>query len=370
MAAKFEDSNIAFFGTDVEKNLKKAAAETEPEWKGAGAKPGIEIWRIEKFQVKKWPKEQYGQFYSGDSYIVLHSYKDPVKPESEKLLYNVHFWLGKDTSQDEAGTAAYKTVELDDLLGQLPVQYREIEGYESNEFLDLFKPAPKILKGGVDSGFNKVKAEDYRPRLMHVKGKKHIRVQEVPLAVASLNNGDVFVLDLGLELIQWNGSESAVNEKRRGNEVAHSINADRLGKAKITTIDADADYPIFWEKLGGTFAQVKSAADGGSDEKVSTFTKKLLRVSDKSGKITITEVSSGNISLADLDKEDVFIVDTETAIFIWIGSGATKNEKGQAFKIANQYLVDSKRPITTPVVRVIEGAHSSSFEAVFAKKKH
>lgn len=31
--------------------MKKAAAETEKAWKGAGEKPGLEIWRIVKFEV-------------------------------------------------------------------------------------------------------------------------------------------------------------------------------------------------------------------------------------------------------------------------------------------------------------------------------
>lgn len=35
-------------------------------------------------------------------------------PDAEALSYDLHFWLGENTSQDEAGTAAYKTVELDD----------------------------------------------------------------------------------------------------------------------------------------------------------------------------------------------------------------------------------------------------------------
>ena len=64
-------------------------------------------------QVVKQDPSTHGRFYSGDSYIVLNTYE-----VEGKKLYNVHFWLGSETTQDEMGTAAYKTVELDDLLGR------------------------------------------------------------------------------------------------------------------------------------------------------------------------------------------------------------------------------------------------------------
>lgn len=38
---------------------------------GAGVSAGIEIWRIEKLHAIRYPVEQYGQFFSGDSYLVL-----------------------------------------------------------------------------------------------------------------------------------------------------------------------------------------------------------------------------------------------------------------------------------------------------------
>jgi len=362
--AKLEDSNIAGLGSKADKDLRRAAAETAEEWKGAGGKEGIEIWRIEKLKVVHWPKNQYGTFFDGDSFIVLHGYHHPEQPE--KLLYNVHFWLGKDTSQDEAGVAAYKTVELDDLLGQLPVQFREVQGFESEEFLKLFNPSIKILSGGVDSGFNKVKPEEYKPRLMHVKGsKKNVKVSEVPCSAASMNQGDVFILDAGLELYQWNGSDAGIPEKRKANDVAAQIREERLGKPHITVLDGLEDNPAFWDIVGDK-TQVKSAAEGGDDSKVAhNHVKKLLKVSDASGKLEMTEVASGHFNKDLLDTNDVFIVDTEASLYVWVGLGANKEERASAFKYANDYLSKNGRPLTTPCVRVVEGSTNPGFESTF-----
>lgn len=110
------DTNIAGFGSADDVKQRVNAAKSEKQWEGAGKIPGLEMWHIEKFQVKKLKdKALMGKFYSGDSYIVLNTYK-----KEDKLYHDIHFWLGAKTTQDEAGTAAYKTVELDDLLGTAP----------------------------------------------------------------------------------------------------------------------------------------------------------------------------------------------------------------------------------------------------------
>jgi len=365
--AKLEDSNIANYGSKEMKDLKKAAADGEPAWKGCGKAVGVEVWRIEKFKVVAVPKETYGSFFAGDSYICLHTY---VSPENkEKKLYNVHFWLGLESSQDEMGTAAYKTVELDDYLGDLPVQYREVQGSESDEFLALWKGKINILKGGIASGFNTVKPAEYKPRLMHLKGQKQIRVTEVDLKVSSLNQGDVFILDAGLNLYQWNAPSSGIGEKRKGAEMLEALKRERNGKPKSAVVDGLEDYPEFWTFFGGKPAKDQIAAATSDDIKVETK-KTLYELSDKSGALKKTQVgecaSGGTFKKSELKTDEVFILDLGTMIFAWIGKGASAAERANGIKFATDHLATTGRPMSTPVSRVMEGAEPPHFKQNFS----
>ena len=164
MDTPLEESNLAHIGSDEDKAARERAAKLEVNWEGCGEKPGIEIWRVENkrteggapdFGINKWPTSRYGEFYSGDSYIVLETRKDK---ESDALEWDIYFWIGSESTQDEYGVAAYKTVELDDLLGDAPVQHREVQGMETEEFMNLFDKYHGIryLDGGIESGFRHV----------------------------------------------------------------------------------------------------------------------------------------------------------------------------------------------------------------------
>ena len=136
--ADWQDTNMSLFGSDIEKKCKEAAADSEPQWDGAGVKPGLQIWRIEQFRVKPWPKSKYGRFHVGDSYIILNTYVKEPEVNPDKLAWDVHFWIGSESTQDEYGTAAYKTVELDDSLRGAAIQHREVQEAESQLFLGYF----------------------------------------------------------------------------------------------------------------------------------------------------------------------------------------------------------------------------------------
>lgn len=55
------------------------------------------------------------------------------------LTYNIHYWIGSESSQDEQGAAAVYAVQLDDFLGSSPIQYREVQSNESITFCGYFK---------------------------------------------------------------------------------------------------------------------------------------------------------------------------------------------------------------------------------------
>jgi gelsolin len=351
----------------LDKKCRVAAAQTEKAWTDAGKAVGIQIWRIEKFNVKSVPKDTYGTFYSGDSYICLNTYK---KPGENALKWDVHFWLGTYTTQDEAGTAAYKTVELDDLLGGAPIQHREVQGHESDLFLSYFKNQIKLLDGGVDSGFNHVKPEEYKPRLLHLKGKRKVRVTQVDLAGDSLNSGDVFILDAGMDIYQWNGGKAGPQEKMKGAQLARALDDERKGMPKVHVFEeahSGEEQKPFWTFLGGRPAKIKSAEEGGSDDEAEKGdTKRLFRLSDASGSMKFEKVGeAGNVKRKLLDSSDVFILDTGAEVFAWIGKGASPDEKKKAMGFAQQYLTNFNRPAWVPITRVLEGGENEVFEASF-----
>ena len=361
---KIEDSNIANYGGKDHQNAKEKKAQAELEYKGAGAVVGVEVWRVENFGVKKLAKELHGTFFKGDAYIILNTYKDTG---SEALKYNVHFWLGEACTQDESGTAAYKTVELDDLLGDVPVQYREVQDHESKTFMKIFNGTITLNEGGIDSAFHHVKPTEYGARLMHFKGKgKNIRVRQVPLELASLNAGDVFLLDNGLELIQWNGPESNARERRQALQVVNQLKDDRNGKPSSRILDGDEDDEVFWAKLGGK-GPIPPAIPDDAKHAVAAAVPKIFSVSDASGSLEVTQVASGTSEMkyAVLNNDDVFIVDNGLQIYVWVGSGASVKERASAMRTATDYLKKNNRPNHTPISRQISGNESSSFKKVF-----
>jgi gelsolin len=81
----------------LDHKIKAAAAAGEPQWDGIGESVALKVWRIEQFRVVPWETSKYGSFHTGDSYVVLNSYKK--NDETDALAHDIHIWIGKESSQ-------------------------------------------------------------------------------------------------------------------------------------------------------------------------------------------------------------------------------------------------------------------------------
>jgi len=198
---------------------------------------------------------------------------------------------------------------------------------------------------------------------MHVKGKKRVRVTQVDMTHKSLNSGDVFILDAGLKVFQWNGRKAGPSEKQKGAQICRAISDERKSKAKVTVMEEGDKEPEFWKALGGE-GPIKSAEEGGDDNEADkTDYKILFQLSDSTGKLEFTEVGKGpTAKRTKLDSNDVFILDTGAEVFAWIGKGASVQEKAKALSYAQDYLTKYNRPPHLPICRILEGGENEVFE--------
>ncbi|KAK3511901.1 hypothetical protein QTP70_027677, partial [Hemibagrus guttatus] len=336
------------------------------EFEKAGKKAGLQIWRIENMELAPVPESLHGSFYVGDAYLVLRTVK-----QKNVCFYDLHFWLGKECTQDESTAAAIFTVQLDDYLGGKPVQYRELQGCESTAFTSYFKGGITYKAGGVASGFQHVITNDLSAkRLFHIKGRRVVRATEVSLNWASFNKGDCFIVDLGATIYQWCGSMCNKFERLKAAQVAAGIrDNERNGRAQVVVVEEGSEP----NKLTKVLGDKPELADGDDNDDIAADVSnrkmaKLYMVSDASGKMQVTLVSEENpFSHSHLLTDECFILDhgKSKMIFVWKGRNANPSERKEAMKTAEGFIKQMGYPANTQIQVLPEGGETPIFKQFF-----
>lgn len=145
----------------------------------------------------------------------------------------------------------------------------------------------------------------FETKLLHVKGRRKVTVHEVPLDIRSMNCSDVFILDAGREIWQWNGKEASKIEKQKGLQVSREIrDQDRGGNAKVHIVEeTDADDQGFWKAFGkpkptriNPSTESDEAHERAAAEKI-----KFYKVSDETGKLVVSEIAERPLTQEMLD---------------------------------------------------------------------
>ncbi|KAM3857662.1 capping protein (actin filament), gelsolin-like b [Diretmus argenteus] len=323
--------------------------------------PGLRVWRVEKMKAVLLGPSEVGAFFNGDSYLVLENRGEDGA--------DLHMWIGEKSSRDEQVACAMLATQLDNFLGGDPIQHRQVQGYESAEFMTLFPRGVTYKEGGVESGFRRAQGSGTVHRLYQIKGKRNIRAKEVEPTWGSFNKGDCFILDLGEIIVSWIGSQANMFEKQKVREIASLIrDTERHGKASIMDVTEGEEPPEMLKVLGPMPALAESTPEEDTKADRSNSAS-LYKVSDATGSMTMTKVSEKCTFAKELlVRDDCFILDNGAngKIFVWKGSGANAEEKREALKMADNFIQQMNYPRMKTQVEILpQGRETIMFKQFF-----
>ncbi|KAM7390940.1 hypothetical protein PAMP_021668 [Pampus punctatissimus] len=311
------------------------------------------VWRIEGSEKVAVESSVFGQFFGGDSYIILYEYQ-----HSDRQGHIIYIWQGAESSQDEVGASAILAVQLDDEMGGGAVQVRVVQGKEPAHLMSLFRAQPMIVyKGGTSRKGGQSEVADTRLFQVQANSAGDTRAVEVDPSSCSLNSCDVFLLVLPSGCWLWKGMCSSSAETQGAEYLAGLL------QVTPTLVEEGEEEGAFWDALGGQedycrYPRVK--------DQMEVHPPRLFACSNKTGNFLMEEVP-GELTQDDLAPDDVMILDTWDQVFVWIGNEAHKEEKAKAAASAVKYLESdpSDRDPDTPTMTVKQGFEPPTFTGWF-----
>ncbi|KAK6927086.1 Villin headpiece [Dillenia turbinata] len=327
----------------------------------AGTKPGLEIWCIENLQLVPVPHPSHGKFYSGSSYLILNT----IMLRTGILQHDIHYWLGNAVTEVDATMASDKALELGMALGPYTVQYREVQGLETQKFLSYFKPCIIPIEGVFSSRAGERNSDAYQISLLTCKGDHIVHVKEVPFSRSSLNHNDVFILDTASKIFLFSGCNSSIQERAKALDVVQYIKDNKhSGKCAVATIEdgkfvSDPDVGEFWNLFGGYAPMPKDLPYAVQTEPETS-----------SGKITIKgqlcETGTDTLNKEMLDTDKCYMLDTDSEIFVWMGKNTSISERKTSISAAEEFLRSQGRSTGTKLISITEGLETAAFRSFFS----
>ncbi|XP_009955281.1 PREDICTED: protein flightless-1 homolog [Leptosomus discolor] len=340
-----------------------------------GQLPGLCVWQIENFVPTLVDEAFHGKFYEADCYIVLKTFLD----ENGSLNWEIYYWIGQEATLDKKACSAIHAVNLRNYLGAECRSIREEMGDESDEFLQVFDNDISYIEGGTASGFFTVEDTQYVTRLYRVYGKKNVKLEPVALKGTSLDPRFVFLLDHGLNLLVWRGSQATLSSTTKARLFAEKINKnERKGKAEITLLTQGQETPDFWEALGGQPEEIRPCVpDDFQPHKPKLYKVGLglgyLELPQINYKLSVEHKKRLKADLMPemrllqslLDTKSVYILDCWSDVFIWIGRKSPRLVRAAALKLSQELCGMLHRPKHAMVTRNLEGTECQVFKSKF-----
>ncbi|EHB00375.1 Villin-like protein [Heterocephalus glaber] len=306
----------------------------------------LHIWITENLKMVPVPERAYGNFFEEHCYIIL-----------------------LEASVETKGAAGAFMQCLQEALGDQMVQHREAQGHESDCFHSYFHAGVIYREGGPGPDLKHVETNMYNiQRLLHIIGRKHVSATQVELSWNSFSKGDIFLLDLGKVMIQWNGPETSISAGPlpQGLALTCSIrDRESGGCAQIGVVNDEAEasdlMQIMEAVLGCRVGSLQAAMPNKTINQLQKANVRLYHVYERGKDLVVQELAICPLT-QDLLQRDCYILDRcGFKIYIWQRRRSSLLEKMAAFSRAVGFIKAKGYPNCTSVEVVNDGAEPAAF---------
>ncbi|KAM0871848.1 hypothetical protein ACQ4PT_039085 [Festuca glaucescens] len=330
---------------------------------GVGDKPGLDIWCIMGTSIVPIAKNLHGKFYTGNCYIVLST----AELKSGIRGHNVHYWVGEEAKEEHCVMASEKAFELDAALGSQAVQYKEMQGGESDKFLSYFRPCIIPVQGSFSSHWRRSAEECDQTTMFRCEGEHVARVTEVPFSRTSLDHKAVFIVDTPLKIFLFSGCNSSVQTRAKALDVIKHLRENRhCGRCEIGIIEdgklvGDSDAGEFWNLFGGYAPIPRDVPDAANGELMTTTSKKLFWINKRK----LVPMDAHLLDREMLKSDRSYILDCGTEIYLWLGMATLVSERKMSVTALEDYVRSQGRSSIGHTVITTEGHEIADFKLQF-----
>lgn len=339
------------------------------------------------------PEEEKGQFHSQNCYVFVCRYlyppekeddeeSDDDEEEEDNLEVIVYFWEGRDANQLGWLTFTFTLQKnLEKMFADKLVIRRMRQQQEDEKFLSHFDGNFLIING---KRFTKAQREKITnreeidlsqrdPILLQTRSTGSMfttRTVQVSCETASLNSEFCHILIVPFSgggsgmVYGWIGRCAEAREARIMGDIMDEhlpIEFKRYSKQVIN--EGEEPENFFWVGIGADLTKGTPQYSGDADY---LRTSRLFRCTNESGYFNVSEKCS-DFCQADLQDDDIMLLDTGLILYLWVGSSASQTEVKFGLKAAAVYLQHLKAKTSTPrkLKAVRKGNENSDFKQCF-----
>lgn len=301
------------------------------------------IWRIEEFEKVPHPRNMYGQFFMGESYIIHYAYTLTPGGKDQHIVF---FFIGRDCPTNDKGTAAYLVVELDETLGSMSTQVRVVQDKEPAQFLAIFK-GKYIVHAGKSTDYI-AEVPKTKTRLYDIRGNDDISIHavECDLKSTSLHSGHSFVLQTPKDVYAWIGKYAPSNELAAALSTATMLSP---GEDEHATIEEGSEPEEFWAALGGKGRYFTPLSRPSALPRLFLCTNASGRMDVEPEAVFAQEDLAADIT--------ALLDDAVSSVYIWLGKRSAHAVRKVAMELAIEFSARCKAAGNPRKVYVVQAYH-------------